>query len=302
MELGKLERQLKLMALLAGNTNLTNDEIASKLSLSKRSVYRYLEAFREMGFIVERSGDIYRLDKNSPFFREISGSGMFTEDEAATISQLLASVSDNSTRVRNLRRKLERLYDYKVLENHETDLRLGENVSRLYEAVKQHLTVVLKSYRSLHGNTVSDRIVEPYRFMNSNDDIRCYEPASGQNKTFKISRIGEVKLLDIKWISEPAHEQIYTDAFGFTGTPIDTIKLRLSERAASLMEEELPRSRRFITHADNNTYTFEDRTCSYLGATRFVLGLYNDIEIIESAKFKEFIRKNIKDLTHKFEY
>ena len=34
----------------------------------------------------------------------------------------------------------------------------------------------------------------------------------------------------------------------------------------------------------------------------FVLGLYNDIEIIESAKFKEFIRKNIKDLTHKFEY
>ena len=103
MELGKLERQLKLMALLAGNTNLTNDEIASKLSLSKRSVYRYLEAFREMGFIVERSGDIYRLDKNSPFFREISGSVMFTEDEAATISQLLASVSDNSTRVRNLR-------------------------------------------------------------------------------------------------------------------------------------------------------------------------------------------------------
>ena len=188
MELGKLERQLKLMALLAGNTNLTNDEIASKLSLSKRSVYRYLEAFREMGFIVERSGDIYRLDKNSPFFREISGSVMFTEDEAATISQLLASVSDNSTRVRNLRRKLERLYDYKVLENHETDLRLGENVSRLYEAVKQHLTVVLKSYRSLHGNTVSDRIVEPYRFMNSNDDIRCYEPASGQNKTFKIRR------------------------------------------------------------------------------------------------------------------
>ena len=149
---------------------------------------------------------------------------------------------------------------------------------------------------------MSDRIVEPYRFMNSNDDIRCYEPASGQNKTFKISRIGEVKLLDIKWISEPAHEQIYTDAFGFTGTPINTIKLRLSERAASLMEEELPRSRRFITHADNNTYTFEDRTCSYLGATRFVLGLYNDIEIIESAKFKEFIRKNIKDLTHKFEY
>lgn len=302
MELGKLERQLKLMALLAGNTNLTNDEIASKLSLSKRSVYRYLEAFREMGFIVERSGDIYRLDKNSPFFREISGSVMFTEDEAATISQLLASVSDNSIRVRNLRRKLERLYDYKVLENHETDLRLGENVSRLYEAVKQHLTVVLKPYRSLHGNTVSDRIVEPYRFMNSNDDIRCYEPASGQNKTFKISRIGEVKLLDIKWISEPAHEQIYTDAFGFTGTPIDTIKLRLSERAASLMEEELPQTRNFITPLNDGTYVFEDRTCSYLGITRFVLGLYNDIEIIESAKFKEYIRKNIKDLTHKFEY
>ena len=302
MELGKLERQLKLMTLLAGNTSMTNEEIASQLSLSKRSVYRYLEAFRDMGFIVERSGDIYRLDKNSPFFREISDNIMFTEDEAATISQLLASVSDNSIRAKSLRRKLERLYDYKVIADHDADRRLSDNTSRLYEAVKQHLTVVLKSYRSLHGESVSDRIVEPYRFMNSNDDIRCYEPSSKQNKTFKISRIGEVKLLDIKWISEPAHEQIYTDAFGFTGTPIDTIKLRLSERAASLMKEELPQTRNFITPINDGTYVFEDRTCSYLGVTRFVLGLYNDIEIIESAKFKEYIRKNIKDLTHKFGY
>ncbi len=300
MELGKLDRQLKLMTLLAGNASLTNGEIASRLSLSKRSVYRYLEAFRDMGFVVERSGDIYRLDKNSPFFREISGGVMFTEDEAATVSQLLASVGDNSTRAKNLRRKLERIYDYKVLESHETDKRLAENTSRLYEAVKQHLTVVLKSYRSLRGGSVSDRIVEPYRFMNSNDDIRCYEPASGLNKTFKISRIGEVKLLGVKWIAEPAHEQIYTDVFGFTGTPVDTISLRLTSRAASLLCEEYPQARPLVTEGGDGASVFEDKVCSYLGAMRFVFGLYSDVEVVKSGKFKDFLKEKAEDLTLRF--
>ena len=300
MELGKLDRQLRLMVLLAGNSSLTNEEIASRLSLSKRSVYRYLEAFRDMGFVVERSGDIYRLDKNSPFFREISGGVMFTEDEAATVSQLLASVGDNSTRAKNLRRKLERIYDYKVLENHEADRRLSENTSRLYEAVKQHLTVVLKSYRSLRGGSVSDRVVEPYRFMNSNDDVRCYELASGQNKTFKISRIGEVGLLDVKWIAEPAHERIYTDAFGFTGTPIDTVSLRLTARAASLLCEEYPQARPFVADGADGTSVFEDRVCSYLGAMRFVFGLYSDVEVAGSEKFMLFLKEKSVDLTLRF--
>mgnify|MGYP002518680817 CR=1 FL=1 len=288
------------MALLAGNTSLTNEDIASRISLSKRSVYRYLDAFRDMGFIVERSGDIYRLDKNSPFFREICGGVMFTEDEAATVAQLLAAVGDNSTRARGLRRKLERIYDYKVLESHEADRRLAENTSRLYEAVKQHLTVVLKSYRSLHGGSVCDRIVEPYRFMNSNDDIRCYELASEQNKTFKISRIGEVKLLDIKWIAEPAHEQIYTDAFGFTGTPIDTIALRLTPRAASLLREEYPKARPFLTDDVDGTSVYEENVCSYLGAMRFVFGLYSDVEVVKSEKFKKFLKEKAEDLTLHF--
>ena len=53
-------------------------------------------------------------------------------------------------------------------------------------------TVILRNYSSPHSNTTSNRIVEPFMFMNNNNDIRCYEIASGQNKTFKISRIESV--------------------------------------------------------------------------------------------------------------
>lgn len=121
MELNKLERQLKLMALLAGNTGLNISQVAEKLSLNPRSVYRYLSAFKQMGFIVSHDKDVYRIDRNSPFFRKITGSIMFSEDEAATVAQILSSVSDNSTQIKNLRRKLDRIYNYRILENHDTD-------------------------------------------------------------------------------------------------------------------------------------------------------------------------------------
>lgn len=302
MELNKLDRQLKLMALLAGNTTLGINRVAQKLALNPRSVYRYLSAFREMGFIITHDRDIYRIDKNSPFFREISGSIMFSEDEAATVSQLLSSVNDNSTQIKNLRRKLDRLYNYNILENHDTDRRLADNISLLYEAIKQQLTVVLKSYKSLRGESVTDRTVEPYRFLNGNDDIRCYEISSQQNKTFKISRIGEVKLLDVKWLCEPKHENIYTDTFGFTDTPIDEIEIQLSPRAAALMREEYPQARKFMTEGKDGRSVFRDRVCSYLGATRFVFGLYNDVEVTKSPEFIAYLKEKAKDLTRKFDY
>ncbi len=301
MELNKLERQLKLMALLAGNTGLNISQVAEKLSLNPRSVYRYLSAFKQMGFIVSHDKDVYRIDRNSPFFRKITGSIMFSEDEAATVAQILSSVSDNSTQIKNLRRKLDRIYNYRILENHDTDSQLANNTSLLYEAIKQRLTVVLKSYRSLRGESISDRIVEPYRFINSNDDIRCFEISTGENKTFKIARIGEVKLLDVKWISEPKHENIYTDAFGFTDVPVDEIEMRLSPRAAALLCEEYPQARKFVSLAADGTSVFRDKVCSYLGAMRFVFGLFGDVEVTGSDKFIAFLREKAEDLTLKFQ-
>ena len=71
MELGIFERQLRLMVLLTQNREYTMDELCRKLDLSRRTLYRYLELFRDTGFEVVKQGNVYRLDKSSPFFKEI---------------------------------------------------------------------------------------------------------------------------------------------------------------------------------------------------------------------------------------
>ena len=121
MELGIFERQLRLMVLLTQNREYSLDELCRKLDMSRRTLYRYLELFRDIGFEVVKQGSVYRLDKSSPFFKEITQLVHFTEDEALTLRHVLDMASGTDVQVRHLRHKLERIYDFGILNAVETD-------------------------------------------------------------------------------------------------------------------------------------------------------------------------------------
>ena len=241
MELEKFNRQLRLVAMLAGNTSLGVEQVAARLGMSRRTVYRYIRTLRESRlFSVEQSGDVFSVSRDSPFIREVSDNVSFSEDEAAVMAGLLASAGGNGIQLRSLRNKLGRIYNYRVLEEPEADRRTARNLSQLYEAVKLHRVAVLKNYHSLHGGSVADRTVEPFAFLNSNDDVRCYELASGENKTFKVARAEEVIVLDLMWSNTGRHESYFTDLFGFSGKETRRVVLRLTGRAARILREERP--------------------------------------------------------------
>ena len=64
MDQPKIERLLRLMKMMAGNRNYTIDELAESLGISYRSVYRYIETFKDSGFVVEKlHSNVYRLGK-----------------------------------------------------------------------------------------------------------------------------------------------------------------------------------------------------------------------------------------------
>ena len=297
MDFEKFDRQLRLMIILTQNTENTVEDICHKLSMSRRTVYRYLEAFRQMGFIVTKESNIYRLDKESPFFQEISSMIHFTEDEAMTINQVLNSVHNNTPQVRALRWKLGKLYDYKILMSHNINERMARNIHELYEAIKQERIVVLKNYNSPHSNQESDRIVEPYMFHDGNSEIRCYELSTGMNKTFKISRIGKVEMMNLLWNNKDKHTSFYTDLFHFSGEKTYPITLRLGRLATSLIMEEFPDSTRLLKMENDGRCLLHTEVCSYQGIGRFVMGLIDDIEIINSPEFVQYMRKRAQDLT-----
>lgn len=299
MELDKFDRQLRLLLMLTQNRNLTVDDVSRQLSMSRRSIYRYIDSYKQMGFIVVKEGPRYHIDPESPFFKQITSYIHFTEDEAMTINQVLNSVYDNSPQVRHLREKLSSLYDYKVLSKHGVDEHIAQNLAALFEAVKTERMVVLRDYASPNSAQTSDRIVEPYLFVSENSEVRCYEIKTGQNKTFKLSRIRKVEPLDLLWSHKNEHAEYFTDLFHFSGEERFPVTLILGQLSMSLLVEEYPGASAMLKKQDDGRFLLKTEVCSYKGIGRFVMGLIDDIEIVDSPEFVEYLRGKVEDLTQK---
>ena len=299
MELDKFDRQLRLLLMLTQHRNLTVDDVSRQLSMSRRSIYRYIDSYKQMGFIVVKEGPRYHIDPESPFFKQITSLIHFTEDEAMTINQVLNSVYDNSPQVRHLREKLSSLYDYKVLSKHGVDEHIAQNLSALFEAVKTERMVVLRDYASPNSAQTSDRIVEPYLFVSENSEVRCYEIKTGQNKTFKLSRIRKVEPLDLLWSHKNEHAEYFTDLFHFSGEERFPVTLILGQLSMSLLVEEYPGASAMLKKQDDGRFLLKTEVCSYKGIGRFVMGLIDDIEIVDSPDFVEYLRGKVEDLTQK---
>ena len=299
MELEKFARQLKLMLLLTQNRLLSIEEICNRVSMSRRSVYRYIDAFKSMGFVVKKEGTRYRLDHSSPFFREIVTGIQFTEAEGVALSQILNSVYNNSAEVRALREKLSNLYNPDILSRHGVDSTLAQNISRIFQAIKEERVVLLRDYNSPSSGQVSNRIVEPYLFINENAEVRCYELSTKMNKTFKVSRCADVELLDLLWSHKEEHMPFYCDLFGFTGDTRLPVSILLGQLSTSVLLEEYPDAQRQMSLQPDGRQLLKTEVCSYVGIARFVLGLYDDIEVVDSPEFKEYLLQRVHHILEK---
>ena len=64
MDQPKIERVLRLIQMMSGNKNYTIDQLADMLGTSYRSIYRYIDTFKECGFAVLKvRSNVYKLGK-----------------------------------------------------------------------------------------------------------------------------------------------------------------------------------------------------------------------------------------------
>jgi predicted DNA-binding transcriptional regulator YafY len=231
MDQPKVERMLRLMMLLAGSRNYTVNELAEKLETSYRSIYRYIDTFKEAGFVIHKSGDCYHIAKESPFFKDISQLVHFTDEEAYMVNRLIDGIDDTNVIKQNLRRKLATIYSISSVADVVVKTENAGNVNALIEAIQEKKQVVLKDYASSHTGKVADRKVEPYKFTTNYISVWCYDLADGRNKLFKTERMGSVKVTDIDWTNEKDHKAEFMDIFRYSSSETEEIELRLSLRA-----------------------------------------------------------------------
>ena len=294
MDQPKLERLLRLMKLLTANTTYNVDQLAERLQMSRRTVYRYIDTFREAGFVIKKSGDCIRLDKESPHFRDISQLVHFTEEEAVILKSAIENIDDTNMLKQNLKRKLYSVYDNKTLADTVVRGKNAPNIRRLIEAIEQERQAVLHGYLSAHGGGVRDRRVEPFAFTTNYVQVWCYDLESHTNKLFKTSRIGSVELSEAAWEHQEAHSEGFIDAFRMHGGMRRRVRLELGLLAYNLLCEEYPLAERDVRPLGRGRWLLDTEVAGFAGVGRFVVGLLDDIRIVDSPELTTYIHNYIR--------
>ena len=229
---------------------------------------------------------------------EAHGETTLSQDEATYILHILNDSNKLDFYAHSIRQKLIRQFNLADVRTPEVLSAINRHTEVLKDAMNRKCMCMLRNYSSPHSKTVSDRIVEPFLFMNNGLDIRCHEIKSHTNKTFKLARIGEVELLDVEWIAEKDHKQVFTDLFMFSGEERHTVTLLLDQLARNLIVEEYPASATCISPVDDDPrhWLFTTDVASYLGIGRFVMGLFNHIKVMGDDNFMLYIRNEVESM------
>lgn len=294
MDQPKIERLLRLMKMMSGNINYTIDELADKLGTSYRSIYRYIDTFKESGFVVEKlHSNVYKLGKMPRTYVDLKSLIYFSEEEAYIVNSLINSLDSTNMLKTNLKKKLSAVYNSTSIVNYVQKKELAEHIELLGQAIREKKRVILKSYESSHSHEVSDRFIEPFEFTTNCIDVWGYDLEKKENRIFKISRIGRVSLLDDSWCNEERHEKSKTDCFRISSFEQSRVKLELSIMAKNLLIEEYPLAEKDI-RKEGDKWILETMVSGMEGVGRFFLGLAHEIKILESDELKEYTRKFVE--------
>jgi predicted DNA-binding transcriptional regulator YafY len=290
----KILRVLQLISLLQKEPAKSIRFMSGFIESTERTVYRYLDLIKELGFELER-------DQNKRYF--IKGglydeTESFTNEEVTLLRELLLSSGKQSKLKDAVLKKIYFKSEIAVHGNHILSAHLGKIVQKLSLAIQHENKVILKSYHSANSQKIDDRLVEPIAFTDNYTSICAFEEDTQKNKYFNVERITDVEQLDAKQEYKNLHKLDPVDVFGFTEWNGEKfyIQLRLSLRAYVILKEEYPLVHPYLKKEPNKeTYLLECNVNNPKTITRFILGFPKDVEVVGSEKYKSFIT-----LTHEY--
>lgn len=282
-----------MLVMLSNGVRYTISELADRFSLTKRSIYRYLNAIENAGFIVDRRDGCYSLHLCSDEATMVNTLLHFSEEEAYLLYKALEMVKGGASVSERLVRKLNVLYDFRALSQltHKPEIEL---VRLLGDAINRKVQVRLCAYRSSHSETIADRKVEPFEFLSEYSGLWCYDTQDNICKQFKISRIEKVEILDSGWLNESLHRVPFLDAFRMSAPDaMAIVEAELTLKAANLLVEEYPLAESCLKTLGKNPlrYFLSIPVADFHGIGRFALGLPGEVKVLGPESFKNFLKE-----------
>ena len=299
MDQPKIERMLRLMKMMSGNTNYTIEELASKLGMSYRSVYRYIDTFKASGFVIEKlQKNVYKVGKMPRSHVDMSKLIYFSEEEAYLVNSMIDGLHPTNQFKIDLKKKLSAIYSCTSIANYVHSEDTASNIQELEKAVREKKKVILKAYESANSKGVSDRFVEPFEFTTNCIDIWGYDLEKKECRVFKISRSSSVVVLETQWTNEDKQQKSKTDCFRMSSFKQTPVKLELSLRAKNLLLEEYPLAQADLKEIDGK-WILDTMVSNMAGVGRFVIGLADDVKIIDSPALVEYIKAFVNNYLYK---
>ncbi|MFN8394429.1 MAG: WYL domain-containing transcriptional regulator [Bacteroidia bacterium] len=293
---GKLLRLFREIMLLAKSPfGLSINDLVDKLGVTYRTIYRDLELLEQVGFFPEEiSKGKYVIRGLDSEVQKFEKNLQFSAEEAGILAQALASIPETNPMKKVIAEKMLAFSGMEDVLKVIVKTDISRNMEKLATAIRERRQVRLHNYHSANSSSIKSRRVEPFAFSADGVFVKGFEHGQNVNKTYKIERIEEVALLDERWQFEVFHEvEAKPDIFGINGGDPIQFKLRLSMRAAHLLKEEYPLSASHIYKEDYKHYLFEGSCNSFIAIGRFVLGLLDEIEVLEPAEFKDYLTERI---------
>ena len=271
----KILRVFQLINLLKSKPAKSIRTLAKTLDIDNRSIYRYFDLLRELGFQLEK-------DTYSRFYilsDDLEEEFMFTAEESVWLNELISTAGKDNILKEAVLKKLYVNSEIKIQGKQFFKAHLSKLVEQTNVAIKNKQQVLLRKYYSANSQNIEDRLVEPIHFTENYQHMVAFEVSTQTIKHFHIERITEIELLEKSFQFEDQHRMSETDVFGFArdGEQYE-VKLLMSLRAYVFLKEEYPLTASFLKYEKEfDKYKLEVKVNNMAPIQRFVKGLEGEV-------------------------
>lgn len=308
----KSNRMFSILNLLMNNQKLTAQDLAKKLEVSKRTIYRDIESLNMAGIpVVSYPGqggglgilDGYKLDKS-----------FFSIDELQAIIiglDALNSIGEKKN-INTLITKILQEDKQTILENADIVIDLSswfldnsfqDYIIHFRKAINE-LTLVMIEYQSNTG--YSKRVIEPYKliFKYSSWYLYAFCLKRKQFRLFKLKRILSYSILNESFISR--NYQIEDSVLFFENNyfkesenkPLFEVILEYDKENESFLIDKIG-VQKFQFDSSNHTISFKTHDKKWV--IDFIISLKDKVKLIEPNFLVKDIRNTIKKMNILYE-
>ncbi len=300
------ERVMQLLLFLMEQKGLVARPTLEKiLAVNTRTIFRYFNIIEDDWNIpLIKDGGRYGIQRISNVSQQT-----FTSQELQSLYLSMMDMSEGELK-QSLREKLLQLYGERKQAEKLIDQLILDRIDWFEHHVnktKVKFQLKLKSYTSLNGESVRDRIVSPAYFNAVNLELYAYdmEEDRGELKVFKLERMqGQEKLKDRVPKSLDKEQDLTRDSFGYLikGQDLMHVTMHMDLKAFKLFELHYPSLISKVEACSKQSqlkYTVKLDMVRPDPMVGFCLGLLNHIEFENSEAFlasvQDFFHKNIQE-------